>query len=256
MPPFHWWRTVFFLIPLISAYTIVLGTLSIGSSLVGRRGVFAHRCARAWAWLVLATTGVQVSVSGLERLARGRPYVFVSNHESIYDIPVVFASLPFQLRIIAKDALARFPFLGWHLRRTGHVLVHRQSPGVSTFRRVSDLLRHGLSLIVFPEGTRNLDGRVGRFKGGIFLLAIQAGLPIVPVTVVGTRFVMPKGRLMVCPGRVGLVVHDLISTTGLTRDDAKTIAARVHAVVQGAVGALPPAHQPDPGAEAVSGSRR
>jgi 1-acyl-sn-glycerol-3-phosphate acyltransferase len=255
MPPFHWWRTVFVLIPLISIYTFVLGTLSVGSSLFGRRGRFAHRCARLWAWLVLATTGVQVAVSGLERLRRDAAYVFISNHESIYDIPVAFAGLPFQLRIIAKDALARFPFLGWHLRRTGHVLVHRKSPGHSTFRRVSELLHHGLSLIVFPEGTRNYDGRVGRFRGGIFLLAIEAGLPVVPVTVVGTRFVMPKGRLMVCPGRVGLIVHEPIPTAGLTRGDAKALAARVHAVVQGAVGIQPQPAGPKAGVGVVRGSR-
>jgi 1-acyl-sn-glycerol-3-phosphate acyltransferase len=112
---FHWWRTVFFLIPAISLYTIVLGSLSIVSTFVDRKGHAAHSCARAWAWMILATTGVDVSVTGLEKVKRGETYVFISNHQSIYDIPVIFASLPFQLRIIAKESLGRFPFLGWHL---------------------------------------------------------------------------------------------------------------------------------------------
>ena len=128
LPPFHWWRTVFYLIPLISIYTIVLGTLSIGSSLFERNGRFAHWCARAWSKLILVTTGVRVHLSGLDRLQAGRTYVFVSNHQSIYDIPILFASLPFQVRIIAKESLGRFPFLGWHLRRTGHLLVDRRAP--------------------------------------------------------------------------------------------------------------------------------
>ena len=121
LPSFHWWRTVFFLIPAITLYTIVLGTLSLGSSLFETHGRFAHWCARTWSRLILATTGVRVDVDGLDRLDPDRAYVFVSNHQSIYDIPVLFASLPYQLRIIAKSGLARFPVLGWHLRRGGPV---------------------------------------------------------------------------------------------------------------------------------------
>ena len=128
LPPFHWWRTVFFLIPAISVYTIVLGALSIASSVADRRGFFAHRCARWWSWLILKTTGVSVTVEGLDRIVPGTTYVFVSNHQSIYDIPVIFASLPYQLRIIAKASLARFPVLGWHLKRGGHLFVDRRNP--------------------------------------------------------------------------------------------------------------------------------
>ena len=140
VPPFHWWRTVFFLLPAISAYTIVLGTASMVSSLFDRRGYFAHGCARAWSWLILATTGVLVDVVGLERLERGRTYVFIANHQSIYDIPVIFAAIPWQLRIIAKESLGRMPFLGWHLRRTGHLLVDRRHPDRSGILRRSNRL--------------------------------------------------------------------------------------------------------------------
>src|SRR5918993_350862 len=170
-PPFHWWRTVFFLIPAIALYTIVLGTLSLLSTLVDRQGQLAHRCARAWAWLILKTTGVTVDLQGLDELPRDRPYLFLSNHQSIYDIPVLFWHLPYQLRIIAKDSLGAFPFLGWHLRRTGHVLVDRTNPGKSTLNQVARLMRERLSLLVFPEGTRSPDGRIQRFKAGTILLA-------------------------------------------------------------------------------------
>ena len=187
IPPFHWWRTVFFLIPAISVYTIVLGTLSILSTFVDRKGHAAHWCARAWSWLILATTGVEVRVKGLERVKRGETYVFISNHQSIYDIPVIFASLPFQLRIIAKESLGRFPFLGWHLIRAGHLLVDRRNPDRSgILNRWRRLVGDRLSLIIFPEGTRSADGQVGRFKAGSFLLALEAGLTIVPLSVSGT----------------------------------------------------------------------
>jgi 1-acyl-sn-glycerol-3-phosphate acyltransferase len=224
---------VFLLIPAIGVYTVVLGTMSIASSLFEQRGYFAHWCARMWSRLILLTTGVRVTVEGLERLVPGRTYVFVSNHQSIYDIPVLFWSLPYQLRIIAKESLGNFPFLGWHLRRTGHMLVDRRNPDrAAIFGWASRLTSQGLSLIVFPEGTRSRDGRVGRFKGGSFYLALEAGLPIVPLSVVGTRLVMRKGRLAVYPGHVRLLVHEPMETTGLAGADAKDFGERVRQIVR------------------------
>jgi 1-acyl-sn-glycerol-3-phosphate acyltransferase len=246
VPPFHWWRTVFVLIPAISIYTVVLGTISLASSFVDRRGYFAHRCARAWSRLILATTGVTVDVNGLEQLERGRTYIFVSNHQSIYDIPVLFASVPWQLRIIAKQSLGSFPFLGWHLRRTGHLLVDRRRPDrAGILRKWKALVGKGLSLIVFPEGTRSVDGQVAAFKAGSFLLAIEAGLPIVPLSVDGSRFVMRKGRLMTCPGRVRLTVHGPIETGVLSAGEARGLAERVRRQVAAVV-----SHDRAPGAPA------
>jgi 1-acyl-sn-glycerol-3-phosphate acyltransferase len=241
VPPYHWWRTVFFLIPAITVYTIVLGAASIASSLVDRRGYFAHGCARAWSWLILKTTGVRVTVEGLDRIVPGKTYVFVSNHQSIYDTPVVFASLPYQLRIIAKESLARFPVLGWHLRRGGHLFVDRRHPDrAGILKRWRALVSDGLSLIIYAEGTRSADGRVARFKAGSFLLAIEAQLPIVPVAIVGTRAVMPKGRLRTEPADVRLIIHEPIQPPPLpepTIHDAKALADRVHAVVSADVDA-------------------
>jgi 1-acyl-sn-glycerol-3-phosphate acyltransferase len=237
---FHLFRTVFFLIPAIAVYTIVLGTISLASSLFSRTGRFAHYCARAWSWLILATTGVDVQIRGLERVPRNQSYLFISNHQSIYDIPVLFWHLPFQLRILAKESLGRFPFLGWHLARTGHVLVQRQNPGSTVFKKVSALMRAGHSLIVFPEGTRSRDGVVGRFKGGIFLLAIEAGLPIVPVAVDGTRRVMRKGGLTTCPGSVTVQLFDPIDTSQLDAGASRALAEQVRHVIASAVVPDPP----------------
>jgi 1-acyl-sn-glycerol-3-phosphate acyltransferase len=246
VPPFHWWRTVFFLIPSIAVYTIVLGTLSLLSAVVDRRGRVAHGCARLWSWLILATTGVDIDASGLERLDPRASYLFAANHQSIYDIPILFWTLPLQVRILAKASLGRFPFLGWHLARTGHVLVDRSNPGPQIFRQVRRLMQAGVSLMVFPEGTRSVDGRVARFKGGIFLMAIEAGLPVVPVAIEGSRFVMRKGRLMTCPGRVTLRVLEPMPTTGLSKDAARDLATRVRDAILGA--GLPPADRSLPAA--------
>jgi 1-acyl-sn-glycerol-3-phosphate acyltransferase len=244
MSSFYWWRTVLFLIPVITVYTIVLGTLSLLSSLFDRAGTFAHWCARTWSRLILATSGVRVRAAGLERLELGRTYVFVANHQSLYDIPILFWSLPFQLRIIAKESLGNIPFLGWHLRRTGHMLVDRRHPGRKIFTWASRLTSSGLSLIVFPEGTRSRDGRVAQFKGGSFYLALEAGLPVVPISVIGSRHVMLRGRVTSYPGEVRLVIHEPIDTRGLSRSDAKEFAERVRRIIapdaETDLGSMPP----------------
>ena len=239
MPPYHWWRTVFFLIPAITVYTIVFGAASIISTFFDRRGYFAHGCARAWSWCILKTTGVRVKVEGLDRLKPGTTYVFVSNHQSHYDTPVVFASLPYQLRIIAKASLAKFPVLGFHLKRGRHLFVDREHPDrEGILNRWRSLVSEGLSLIIYAEGTRSATGKVAPFKAGSFLLAIEAGLPVVPLAIVGTRKVMPKGRLQAEPAEVSLVIHDPIPAPVIvapTARDAKKWANQVQAVVSGTV---------------------
>ena len=231
MPTFHWWRTVFFLIPAIGLATIASGIVSISSTLAGGTGAVAHRCMQFWSWFILAVTGVNVSASGGERVPPKRSYVFVSNHQSFYDIPVIYWHVPFDLRIIAKASLGSFPFIGWHLRRAGHVLVQRDNPGASAFAQVKALMAAGHSLIVFPEGTRSADGRVGRFRSGIFVLAIEQGLPIVPIAVTGTHHVMPKNQLTTSPGDATIEIFDPIETSGLGREDAKALAKRVETII-------------------------
>ena len=225
--PFHWWRTVFYLIPAVSLYTIVLGTASLLSTVVDRRGNFGHTCARAWSWLILKTTGVQVEVEGLAQLDPSRSYIFAANHQSIYDIPILFASIPFQLRILAKQSLGRIPFMGWHLHRTGHVLVDRSKPGAGVVKKMAKLVEEGHSLIVFPEGTRSTDGTVARLKAGSFVIALQSGLPVVPISVVGSRHVMFRGDLMVRPGRVRVIVHPPVETGSVPKEAVREFTTTI-----------------------------
>jgi 1-acyl-sn-glycerol-3-phosphate acyltransferase len=228
----HLWRTVLFLIPAITLYTVCFGALSLASSFFDKSGYFAHWCARTWSRWILRTTGVDIQVSGLEKLDPKGTYVFVSNHQSIYDIPILFWSLPHQLRIIAKASLGNVPMIGWHLRRTGHMLVDRSRPDrAKIFGWASRLTSHGLSLILFPEGTRSRDGRVAKFKGGSFYLALEGGLPVVPLSIVGSRHVMLKGRLATYPGHVRLVVHPPIDTTGMEGADPRAFAERVRQII-------------------------
>ena len=178
---------------------------------------------------------MRVTVEGLERVTPGTTYVFVSNHQSIYDMPVIFASLPYQLRIIAKASLARFPVLGWHLRRGGHLFVDRRHPDrAGILQRWRALVSEGLSLIIFAEGTRSPDGHVARFKAGSFLLAIEAGCRSCRSPSSARAQVMPKGRLRTEPADVTADRSRSDSAAGARRadrHDAKALADRVHAIV-------------------------
>jgi 1-acyl-sn-glycerol-3-phosphate acyltransferase len=232
----YWLRTVFLLVPTIALYTTVAGSAALLSNLWDRTGRFTHSCARAWSYCILVTTRVRVDVRGLNRLVPGATYVFVANHQSLYDIPVLFWWLPYQLRIIAKESIGRIPFMGWPLRRAGHLLVDRSNPDREwILSRWRALIGQGLSLIIFPEGTRSPDGSVGRFKAGSFLLAIEAGLPVVPITVSGTRAVMRKGHFTVRPGDVTLTIHEPIRTdAGDLKPlvaDARLLAARAQEII-------------------------
>jgi len=143
------------------------------------------------------------------------------------------------LRIIAKESLGRFPVLGPHLKRTGHMLVDRRHPDrAGIFGWASRLTSNGLSLIVFPEGTRSRDGYMGKFKGGSIMLAMQAGLPIVPISVVGSRHVMRKGELTTRPGHVRVIVHDPIETSANAEpsvEQVRQLADRIREVIRPAV---------------------
>jgi 1-acyl-sn-glycerol-3-phosphate acyltransferase len=229
---FHRLRTIFFLIPAIALYTLAFGAMSIASSFFEKSGYFAHWCARTWSRFILVTTGVRVDVTGLEQLDPAGTYVFVANHQSFYDIPILFWSLPHQLRIIAKESLGQVPVIGWHLRRTGHMLVDRSRPDrAKIFDWAARLTKNGLSLILFPEGTRSVDGRVGKFKAGTFFLALDANLRVVPLSIVGSRHVMLKGRIATYPGRVKLIVHPPIDTTGMSSRNAREFAERVRQII-------------------------
>ena len=226
---------MFFLIPTIAIYTTVLGTISFVAGFFDPRGVFGHRCAQWWGRAIVATSGVRIERAGRPLPADHESCIFVANHSSIYDVPILFTAVPRQLRIMAKSTLGYVPFIGWHLHRSGHLLVNRKHPGAGIFKKMQRMARSGASLIVFPEASRTSDGRLKKFKGGIFLLAIEHRLPIVPVTVSGSRRVMPKGRLRVEPATVRVTIHEPIPTVGMSRDDARALADRTRAIVAAAL---------------------
>jgi 1-acyl-sn-glycerol-3-phosphate acyltransferase len=211
-------------IPLIYLYTAVMGTLSLLLSLRDPEGRKQHWCASTWSRMIVRTVGARVLVHGTEHVRAGASYVFLSTHQSYMDIPVMLGYLPAQLRIAAKREVFQIPFLGWHMTRAGHISINRASTteAIATLRRAAHEIRPGVSVFLFPEGTRTRDGSLQAFKKGGFKFAIQTGLPVVPVTIKGTRQVLPRNSFTFRPGTVEMFLDAPIPTDGL--DDSDTTA--------------------------------
>jgi len=217
-------------IPLIYLYTIVMGSISLLLSLYDPTGKRQHWCARLWCRMIAGTAGARVRVYGAEHIQPGTSYVFLSTHQSYMDIPAMLGYLPAQLRIAAKKVLFRIPFMGWHLTRAGHIPIDRSSTqnAVSSMQKAASYLKNGICAFVFPEGTRSKDGYLHKFKKGGFKLAIQAGVPIIPITIIGSRQALPPDSIIFRPGTIEMYVDPPISTTNLTDADLETLMENVY----------------------------
>jgi 1-acyl-sn-glycerol-3-phosphate acyltransferase len=216
-------------IPLIYSYTVVMGSLSLFLSLFETDGRRQHWCAQVWCRMIARTAGAPVTVVGLEHLEPGRSYVFLSTHQSWMDIPAMLGYLPVQLRIAAKKSLFKIPFMGWHLGRAGHIPIDRGSTerAVESLHRSAAYLRDGVCVFIFPEGTRSPDGTLRDFKKGGFKLAVQAGVPIVPLTIVGSRAVLPRDSIIFRAGPITMYVDRPIPTAGKTDADLPELISQV-----------------------------
>lgn len=222
-------RTLFWTGPLVVLATMFYGTLDVLASFLDSSGDWQHGVAQRWSRVLLLIGGVRVRVHGLDRITPDGSYVFASNHLSFADTPVLLAHIPCQFRFLAKHGLFKIPFIGFHLRRGGHIQVPREDTRASS-RAISEAGRiirsRGVSLLMFPEGGRS-DGELRGFKEGAAMIAIAAGVPIVPVAVKGTHEVMPKGSIHMLPGEVDVLIGDPIPTAGLTRKDRGRLTQQV-----------------------------
>ncbi len=223
-------RSLLFSTPLIAAATIFMGSLSILASLVDGSGRTQHRLARIWGKMLLAVSFIRVRVEGLEKLDQKASYVFAANHSSYMDIPAILSSLPHQFRFFAKKGLFKIPFLGTHLKRAGHFPVDRSNARHS-LKSMSDGAHHigerRISVLLFPEGGRSPLG-LREFKEGAVYIAIKAGVPIVPVALIGMRERLPMHSIHIRPGRVTLRIGDPIPTNGLKLADRAELNRRLY----------------------------
>ena len=219
-------------IPLIYLYTVVMATISLSVSFFDPDGRRQHWCAHTWTRLIAATAGMRVTVHGLENLPPdGTPVVYMANHQSYMDIPTIFGFLPVQFRIIAKESLFKVPFMGWHLSRAGNIPINRTNrrDAMRSIAEAARRIREGTSVVVFPEGTRSRDGKLQEFKAGSFKLAASAGVPIVPLSIVGTCKVLRRDSLIFHPGKVDMYISPPIPTAGTDDGRLDALMARVRA---------------------------
>lgn len=207
--------------PAIVLLTVVMGSLSVLVSLFDRSNRWTDRIARLWARLLLAIAGVQVRVSGAAPIPRRGPFVFAGNHRSLIDTPVVLAHVPVRILFLVNAKYVRIPFLGTHLRRTGHFSVEPDDVRAS-MKAMTEAARaieqRGVSILLFPEGSRS-PGPMAEFKDGAAYIAIKAGVPVIPFALRGTREVLPIGSIEVRGGTVDLVFGEPIPTAGYRLKD-------------------------------------
>src|SRR5215467_10499884 len=219
-------RSLLITAPLIFLYTGVMGSISVASSIVDAGGHLQHACARIWARLILWTSGIRLRVVGLENIRPDVPYVLCANHQSHMDTPIVLAALPFQFRFTPKKQLFRYPFLGWHLRRSGQLAIDRERPlaALRSLSEAADSIRHGSPVVIFPEGGTSRDGSIKPFKGGGFMLAMKANAQLVPITIRGSRPVLVPKTYHVKGGNVEVIIGKPISSEG---ESVSELAKRV-----------------------------
>jgi 1-acyl-sn-glycerol-3-phosphate acyltransferase len=164
----------------------------------------------------------------------GKPYIFAMNHQSLFDIVAAFVAIPVNIRFIAKKTLRWIPFLGWYMSATGMVFIdrHNRRDALASLDEACQKIRGGSSILVYPEGTRSRDGLLLPFKKGAFILAIQAGVPIVPVAIEGCQSLLERDSLRIQGGRVHIIIGQPIPTVGLTVGDRDALMLRVrHAMI-------------------------
>jgi len=228
-------RSYFIFDPLVWLYTVVLGSFSLLSSFFDPTGRIQHGFARLWARVILATLGAKVQVTGLEKIDTTKAQVYVVNHLSAVDIPVLYANLPFQFRILAKRELFRYPFMGWHLKRSGQIPVVLENPkeAVRSLNKAVGVLKSNMPLVIFPEGGRSPDGQLHTFMGGAFYAAIKAQANVVPMALIGTYEMLKMNTWHVKPCPLELHVGEPIPTIGMTARDVEKLTLQVQDVIAG-----------------------
>lgn len=200
--------------------TLTLFIPMVLAALLSTTGNLAFSISKIWAHVMLLASFTRIAIEGKDKIQKGVSYVIISNHQSHYDILAIVTSLGIQFRWIIKRELLRVPLFGYALYAARNIFIDRRNPesAKASIRKGLDRLPRGASVMFFAEGTRSADGRLGEFKKGGFAVALENSFPILPVTVNGSRNVLPKGSFDVHPGRIRVTVSDPIETAGYNHD--------------------------------------
>jgi 1-acyl-sn-glycerol-3-phosphate acyltransferase len=193
-----------------------------------------HNYARAWAWLIIKSSGVRVALSGRDHIEEGRPHVLMANHQGAFDIFALLAYLPVNFKWVAREEIFRIPILGWAMAAAGYISIDRKGrkKAMESVERAVAKIRDGASVLVFPEGTRSPDGEIHPFKRGGFTLAVKAGVPIIPISIRGSRNVLPRSSLRVRPGRIEIIVGKRVRTDDRSLADRGSLMEEVKRAIE------------------------
>jgi 1-acyl-sn-glycerol-3-phosphate acyltransferase len=215
--------------------SLVFSLLALVSIPFDRKGDFFRWCPWMWSKCILWTFGIKVNVKGLENIDSNRPYIFVSNHASMADIPTVIVALNGKVNIVFKKELTWVPIWGWALRYGHFIMIDRSNPrdALASIERAVQTIRSGQSVVLFPEGTRTSDGKLQPFKRGAFTLAAKSGVPVVPMIINNTFGIMPKGSFIVKRADISVVLEKPINTDELeSKSDELELMDQVHKAIE------------------------
>lgn len=194
----------------ISIHCIIIAVLTILVSPIDRKGKITHYLSKIFGGVILFIAGVKVKVEGREKLNPDDNYIFISNHLSYFDIPILMMAIPNNVRFIYKDTMTKIPILGWGMYLGQYIPINRDNvrEAMKSLKKAALKVINGISVVIFPEGTRSMDGTLGEFKRGMFVLADEAKVPLVPTAVIGSNVIMPRGKFLIKSGNVRVVFSD------------------------------------------------
>jgi len=222
---------------LIFLWTVLVtgffAVILILASFIGKNSNTLHKIERIWAKCILVASGVKVTVKGLHNIDPAGSYIYMSNHLSNFDIPVLLAYLPVQFRWLAKAELFKIPIFGYAMQRAGYISINRfdRKSAIQSLNKVAEIIRNGTSVIIFPEGTRSQNQNIQSFKKGGFVLAVDSGVPITPMIIHGTWTIMQKKQILVRPGNVVLEIKKPIKTLDYTRKTKNDLMEKVRNII-------------------------
>jgi 1-acyl-sn-glycerol-3-phosphate acyltransferase len=225
-------RTIFVWSCIVVA-TLILGVLVLITYPFDRKGRIGHYYARLWGKVALLANRVKVEIEGIDHLDGKGPYIFMSNHQGYYDVFALLGYLPYQFKWLAKKELFSIPFLGWTMAAAGYISIDRGGTRdtVEAMNEAAQKIHDGMSVVIFPEGSRSPDGSIQSFKKGGFTLAIKSKVPIVPISISGTRDIMPKDRLTATAGEIRMFVDHPIEIQHLSLKDRESLMKKVRETI-------------------------
>jgi 1-acyl-sn-glycerol-3-phosphate acyltransferase len=225
-------RTIFVWSSIVVA-TLVLGIFAFVSFPFDRKGRTGHYYARLWGKIALLANRVKVKIEGMEHLNGKGPYIFMANHQGYYDVFALLGYLPYQFKWLVKKELFSIPFFGWTMAAVGYISIDREGnrQTVEAMNEAAQRIRDGMSVVIFPEGSRSPDGSIQPFKKGGFTLAIKSKVPIVPISITGSRDIMPKDKLTAASGEIRMLVDHPIEIQHCSLKDRESLMKKVRETI-------------------------